>query len=1002
MLPRDLHRVLVRTEGTNTEMARQSTRIAAIESSFTIVAAVAASVAIIVAAGLSGENVRVAAQTGGICDRTPQVVEGILGLLPGVTDCAAVTDTDLASLTGRLQLRSSQISELKAGDFAGLTNLTRLDLRRNQIAQLPDGVFDPLVSLTSLDIWQNRLTELPDGIFDELTQLLWLSIHNNRLTDLPVGVFSNNTALRFIIAHNNYLMFLRDDTFEGLSALSELTLGGNRLTELPSGIFDDSPVLESLELSKNKLRTLPAGIFSSNTQLLFVRLDGNQLSSLPDDVFDGLSVLVGLHLQNNDLTRLPTGFVATPSQRLRDLYIGENSIASLPPGFLAKLNAAIMLRLDLSGIALSEADIDAIATFTFLTDLHLSNTGIGDGLILKFLQNVERPDTILILDLSLNGLGTWYGNAVQTDVDAFHAGIEKLTSIFYLYFGDPTLDPEDLKAILESMPTARLTQLFLDGGNLAGFDWSVLSRLTSLTHVFASDAGITDDDFTNLAQVGPTRLIYLALTSNEITDIPSDGLGRFPNLQSLHLSDNSIEEIEPDDFDGLTQLLYLFLNLNQLTELEQGLFGSAPNLYQLDLSWNDFNQIDPMWFAGMTNLAILNLESNPLLEELNEEDFFSILPALAVLDLEAFVPPEVKGPTDEEEPPLLLVQPRIYRIEPQIANIRLRVGDSVRLAVDIYGRQDILDNDLASRIDTLVWAVNDDGGDISVETPNSVVYTAPQQAGKHIVTANVPYSNGCLWRQDDDDEADALARCTAEFEIVVLRRSTISIDRPEPVNPPGNIPDILADDMGNQYEVFTPVEGGAFVGDGFSLSASAGAVPNGEILGVRMSVEGAASNAGMTQHRYILGGVWYGVGIIDGTGSPISSYLLNQSARACIPLPDGFRGNVSDVVMVAAKDEDLSVRSVGISLRSDGEAQICGGLSELPTRIAAAKLGSPSPLIELAPEIEPLHPDTGGFAPPGLALFLILIIGAFGVASSSYVALKGKRTPSCSGARSVE
>ena len=982
-------------------MARQSTRIAAIESRFTIVAVVAASVAIIVVAGLSGENVRVAAQTEGICDRTPQVVEGILGLLPGITDCAAVTDTDLASLTGYLDLRGSQISELKAGDFTGLTNLIGLDLSRNQIAQLPDGVFDPLVSLTDLDVSRNRLTELPDGIFDEVIELSSLIISENKIAELPVGVFENNQLLGFFFAQNNLLTNLPIEVFDGLSALEALSLSGNQISELHRDIFADLVELQDLNLNDNKLVSLPAGIFTSNTNLRSLLFERNQLSSLPDDVFDGLSSLRIVHLSGNQLTRLPTGFTNSPSQELRELYVGENPIPSLPDGFLAKLNAAVMLRLDLSGIALSEADIDAIAELNAIADLYIADTGIGDGLVQRFLANVERPETIVILDLGSNSLGTWYDNATQVDIETFLADIQELTGIVYFYLGDPTLGPGELKTILEALTTG-LAVLIFDGGDVAGFDWNVLSRFPRLSHLFARDAGVTDAEFKRLAQLGPATLTFLNLASNGISDIPSEGFARFPNLFTLSLSDNSIEEIEPDDFDGLTNLQLLWLDGNRLTRLARGLFDAAPNLFQIDLSNNEFAGIDPMWFNGLNSLARLYLESNPVEEELNEEDFFSILPALEVLDLEAFVPPEVKGPTDEEELPLLLVQPRIYRIEPQIANIRLRVGASVRLAVDVYGRQDILNNDLASRIDTLVWSVNDDGGDISVETPNSVVYTAPQQAGKHIVTANVPYSNGCLWRQDEEEGADALARCTAEFEIVVLRRSTISIDRPEPVNPPGNIPDILADDMGNQHEVFKPVEGGAFIGDGFSLSASAGAVPNGEILGVRMSVEGAASNAGMTQHRYTLGGVWHRVGIIDGTGSPISSYLLNQSARACIPLPDEFRGNVSDVVMVAAKDEDLSVRSVGISLRSDGEAQICGGLSELPTRIAAAKLGSPSPLAQPTPVTETLHPDTGGFAPPGLALFLILIIGAFGVASSSYVALKGKRTPSPSGTRSVE
>ena len=38
----------------------------------------------------------------GICGRTPQVRDAILAMLPGVSDCAAVTDADLGAISGRL------------------------------------------------------------------------------------------------------------------------------------------------------------------------------------------------------------------------------------------------------------------------------------------------------------------------------------------------------------------------------------------------------------------------------------------------------------------------------------------------------------------------------------------------------------------------------------------------------------------------------------------------------------------------------------------------------------------------------------------------------------------------------------------------------------------------------------------------------------------------------------------------------------------------------------
>ena len=89
-------------------------------------------------------------------------------------------------------------------------------------------------------------------------------------------------------------------------------------------------------------------------------------------------------------------------------------------------------------------------------------------------------------------------------------------------------------------------------------------------------------------------------------------------------------------------------------------------------------------------------------------------------------------------------------------------------------------------------------------------------------------------------------------------RSSAPVEaKAEPRNPAGAIPTILTDSDGNQYEVFTPEGGGTFTGDTSSLKAGPGVVPNGEIVGLRISDGGSASNEGKTYQRYSLGGNWY-------------------------------------------------------------------------------------------------------------------------------------------------
>ena len=119
--------------------------------------------------------------TAGICDRTEEVRNALVALIPGVSDCAAVTTTHLAAITGTLNLSGRSITSLKTGDFDGLTKLTTLALYSNELTSLPEDVFDGLTELTTLNLYNNDLSSLPEEVFDGLTKLTSLFLHENDL-----------------------------------------------------------------------------------------------------------------------------------------------------------------------------------------------------------------------------------------------------------------------------------------------------------------------------------------------------------------------------------------------------------------------------------------------------------------------------------------------------------------------------------------------------------------------------------------------------------------------------------------------------------------------------------------------------------------------------------------------------------------------------------------------------------------------------------------------------
>jgi hypothetical protein len=338
-------------------------------------------------------------------------------------------------------------------------------------------------------------------------------------------------------------------------------------------------------------------------------------------------------------------------------------------------------------------------------------------------------------------------------------------------------------------------------------------------------------------------------------------------------------------------------------------------------------------------------------------------------------------------------QAMISRIEASIRGITVSGGEKVRLMVEIYGLQDKQDEKLGDNV-TFAWSVDPAGGTLPDEEAgnSTITYTSPTSPGTYTVTATLD-TNECY-----HEEADAQAeKCSAKFELRVRRAAPPQAEDPAPVNPPGEIPSILSDGDGNNYEVFTPVEGGTFdSGEGYSITAEPGAVPNGEFIGVRMSDDGPASNVGMTHQRYTLGGNMYGVHAVDSSEASVSDYPLDDPATVCVPLPDVLRGNISDLALVTLNsDGSLTILAANVRIGAAGTS-VCGNLSNLPASVAVGSQGAPDAIPTATPEPAPVLPDTGATAPSSNSALWALILGIAIVSLGTLVALSRRRNRSVS------
>ena len=360
----------------------------------------------------------------------------------------------------------------------------------------------------------------------------------------------------------------------------------------------------------------------------------------------------------------------------------------------------------------------------------------------------------------------------------------------------------------------------------------------------------------------------------------------------------------------------------------------------------------------------------------------------------------------ERAPPATPTPPRpsfskVLRIEPGVRSVTMRAGQAVRLEIKVFGRQDLPDQALVGSGDVR-WRIEGEGTLLEPDAPLrngevddvAVLYIAPpaqdQTAGRHTVTASV---HDCLGRRVGETDESVEARCSAEFSIRVLR-SVRSVSAPTavPVNPAGPIPVVIPAEDGTQHSVFTPEEGGeAESADGAcTLRVPVGAVANGEYVGAAIAV----IEGGLSDGRFAARGGLCEVSVVDSSGDAVESYLLEDPAEICMPVPPEFRSRIVDVEMAVVEDGVVS-RLVGSTIRivgTSGEIALCGNVGDLPLTVAAVVPGRslpPEALVTPAPS--PVSPDTGGYFPASRnALVLLMLIAGAGIAIAVFV-VKGRR-----------
>ena len=834
---------------------------------------------------------------------------------------------ELGSLTKlmRLYLNNNELIGEIPPELGSLTELMRLYLNNNELTGEIPPELASLTKLAHLILNQNQLTgEIPAGL-GELKALLYLLLNNNDLTGEIPPELGSLPSLLWLFFNENQLTGEIPSSLNGLTNLQLLYLYGNELTgEIPD--LSALTNLTELVLSQNRLTgEIPAEL-GSLTNLQLLSLWGNDLTGEIPSELDGLSTLFWLYLSENRLTgEIPDLSALTG---LTHLHLSQNRLTGEIPSSLNSLTNLTQLYLNQNQLTGELPDLSGLTALTQLglggNNLNLSWAAFGSGGMLPLESSTAL--TLLYLDDSgLEGaIPSWLGN---------HAGLEDLRLHGNnLDGGWRALEPLTALTVLEMSLDA-----FSGNGLLVWFDGQ--PNFLSVP-AGALPAGVD-------AIKSTVSWAAVTIDDEDVHVPPHPRIARIVKV----FADSGVE-ITADVRDADGEPLTGGDAVRAVVCLPIPSADAAENMRILKSedgkTWEYLEPADPPsgYDPGAGMVAVCGTTSG----------FSRFVPAVVELASGASGAGRVGF---------------IKRIEPSIRSVTVSPGDSVHLDFNIYGRQDIPDNGLGDG-HVFGWDDGSAGGSFeATDRANTIIYTAPESPGTHTVTV-MPPAGTCL------DGEDAEERCTAKFTITVRRPSAVPEERPAPKNPVGEIPTVLADAEGRQYEVFTPEGGGFFDGEEVMVSAEAGAVPNLEVVGVRADVAGPASNVGQTHQRYTLVGDAYDVLAVDADGAAISSYVLEAPLEVCVPLPAQARHDISDIALVTDNaDGTLTVLSASVRITASG-TNVCGNLGTLPASIAVGTAGSPDAIPTATPEAEPTTPDTGGTAPSGSGLLLLLMV--FGAA----------------------
>ena len=418
--------------------------------------------------------------------------------------------------------------------FKGLINLRHLKLNRSLVMtsksrEIANNTFEYLINLSVLDLSFNYLESINEQTFTGLENLQYLNLHKNRL--------SYNTRQ------------VPPGCFKPLKSLVRLSIQNNNMYSYPRiCIFPDLTIAHLVNLEKIELDVDVGRRVFKNVQFLGPGYASLQnLHSLKFDTCGRLSLF------NDSFKHAPY---------LTHIYIQKCAVTYVKSGAFSQLSNLKVLKLDLSGS--SDYKLDQFMMADMVSSLARTQIEVLD--MTGVWETAQTENTF-----------PWE----EVNVMLLNTSIRELsfTNNFNVVFptGRSVPSPHSLQMLNLSMNALNEILLNLTHVKYLNLQGNALGKyLGHNSYMINSE----------------TKLEYVSLANNSISNFNTALFKDQPYLQIIDLSYNSLKEVN-FELSHLVKLRILNLTFNSINYLDHKsitnldrILTKSDNFFQIDLSYN--------------------------------------------------------------------------------------------------------------------------------------------------------------------------------------------------------------------------------------------------------------------------------------------------------------------------------------------------------------------------------------------------------------------------------